>query len=412
MRRILIVGAGQCGLQLGLGLLAAGYEVTIMSARTPEEIRAGWPTSTQAMFEQALNTERAQGLNLWDDPAPKINGMHIAVAMPPGTMAMSIIAHLNSPGQSTDQRVKFPAWLELFEERGGTVIYQGVTTGDLDGLTALLRYDLTIVAAGKGELTALFDRDVDRSPFTVPQRGLSVAYVHGLAPNPSYPERSGAFNGIPGLGEMFAIPGYTLSGECDILFFEAVPGSPADIWQKRLPPDEHLSLMVKQAREYAPWLGERCDNVELTDGKATLSGRYTPVVRRPVAQLPSGGLVLGAGDVVISNDPVTGQGANGAAKMAAAYLAAIVAHGDKPFDREWMERTFADFWETSGQWATMWTNGMLGEMPEHAARILMKATTHTPTADRFVNGFSDPSDFQHFFFTPEAADAYLASIEE
>lgn len=47
MRDILIVGAGQSGLQLGLSLLAEGYEVTIMSARTPQEIRTGWPTSTQ-----------------------------------------------------------------------------------------------------------------------------------------------------------------------------------------------------------------------------------------------------------------------------------------------------------------------------------------------------------------------------
>ena len=39
MRKILIVGAGQAGLQLGLSLLAEGYDVTLMSARTPDEIR-------------------------------------------------------------------------------------------------------------------------------------------------------------------------------------------------------------------------------------------------------------------------------------------------------------------------------------------------------------------------------------
>ena len=40
-RKILIVGAGQSGLQLAHGLLQNGYEVTLMSARTAEEIRAG-----------------------------------------------------------------------------------------------------------------------------------------------------------------------------------------------------------------------------------------------------------------------------------------------------------------------------------------------------------------------------------
>lgn len=34
MKRIAIVGAGQSGLQLGLGLLDAGYEVTMFSNRT------------------------------------------------------------------------------------------------------------------------------------------------------------------------------------------------------------------------------------------------------------------------------------------------------------------------------------------------------------------------------------------
>ena len=35
MRKVLIVGAGQSGLQLALGLRAKDYDVTVMSARTP-----------------------------------------------------------------------------------------------------------------------------------------------------------------------------------------------------------------------------------------------------------------------------------------------------------------------------------------------------------------------------------------
>jgi 2-polyprenyl-6-methoxyphenol hydroxylase-like FAD-dependent oxidoreductase len=48
MRKILIVGAGQAGLQLAHGLLlAGGYEVTVMSQRPAGEIRQGRVTSTQ-----------------------------------------------------------------------------------------------------------------------------------------------------------------------------------------------------------------------------------------------------------------------------------------------------------------------------------------------------------------------------
>ena len=54
----------------------------------------------------------------------------------------------------------------------------------------------------------------------------------------------------------------------------------------------------------------------VTDAQATLSGRLTPVVRRPVARLPSGRPVLGLADAVVLNDPITGQGSNTAAKSA------------------------------------------------------------------------------------------------
>ena len=41
MKRIAIIGAGQSGLQLGLGLLRACYEVTMFSNRTADDIRHG-----------------------------------------------------------------------------------------------------------------------------------------------------------------------------------------------------------------------------------------------------------------------------------------------------------------------------------------------------------------------------------
>ncbi|WP_279581850.1 styrene monooxygenase/indole monooxygenase family protein [Fodinicola feengrottensis] len=294
MRRVLIVGAGQCGLQLALSLLAEGYDVTVMSARTPEEIRDGWPTSTQGMFGLALQSERDYGLNIWEDRVPHIEALHVALSAPPGEKALDIIAPVDQHAESTDQRVKMSGWLELVEQRGGTVIiYQGVTTSDLDGLAALGRYDLTIVAAGRGELGGLFDRNASRSPYTTPQRGLAVAYVHGLAPDPLLPRTNVGFNAIPGFGELFVIPALTLSGPCDILFWEAVPAGPLDLWQERLDPPDHLKRTLELIRQYVPWVYERCANVELTDARATLSGRFVPTVRHPVGELPSGG--AGAG---------------------------------------------------------------------------------------------------------------------
>jgi 2-polyprenyl-6-methoxyphenol hydroxylase-like FAD-dependent oxidoreductase len=413
MRKILIVGAGQAGLQLALSLRAEGYEVTLMSARTPEEIRAGWPTSTQAMFDLALSTERAYGLNHWEEQAPPIHGLRPQLSVEKGQLALAFNGPLDRPAQSTDQRIKMARWLQDAEERGVEVIYNPATTQDLDAITQLGRYDLTVVAAGKGDLVAMFDRDPERSPYTEPQRGLAVAYVHGLEPDPEWPEPHVGFHALPGLGELFVIPGLTHTGACDILFWETVPGGPLDRWAGhtgRMAPGQHLEITLDLIREHLPWVAARAGKVELTDAKSTLHGRYTPTVRKPVAHLPGGGKVLGLADVVIANDPITGQGSNTAAKAAHHYLQAILARGEQPFDEKWMTETFEAFWTAHGMAVTGWTNAMLQPLPPHVQQLLGAATANEQIARRFAYGFVDPNDLLNWFVDPEKATAYLAEV--
>jgi Styrene monooxygenase A putative substrate binding domain len=408
MPKVLIVGAGQSGLQLALTLREHDYDVTLMSARTPDEIRRGRVMSTQCMFGDALQVERDHGLNQWEADTARVEGLGISIAAPDSSRAMDWVGKLDNYAQSVDQRVKMAGWLELLEERGGKVIIHGVTTADLDKLTEL--YDLVIVAAGKGELVQLFDRNPERSPFTRPQRILSLAYVHGLAPRPEHPEFSAVrFNIVPGVGELFVIPAYTLTGNCEILFFEGVPGGPLDCWDDKPGPQEHLERTLALMRQFVPWEYERAGAVALTDPRATLTGGYTPMVRFPVGELPSGGAVLGMADVVVANDPITGQGSNNAAKCAAVYLDCILQRGDKPYDREWMEATFEQYWDYA-QHVTNWTNALLQPPPEHVLKILGAAQTNDTVARRFVNGFCDPSDYQHWFMDPAKAEAYLAEV--
>ncbi|ONH33122.1 styrene monooxygenase/indole monooxygenase family protein [Pseudofrankia asymbiotica] len=408
MRKVLVVGAGQSGLQLALMLQEREYDVTVMSARTPEEIRGGRVMSTQGMFHTSLQHERDHGLNLWEKDAVRFEGLGVSVATPDGGRALDWFGLLDHYGQSIDQRVKMAGWAELFEQRGGKLLIHGVTTADLNSLTSL--YDLVVVAAGKGELVQLFDRHPERSPFTSPQRALSLAYVHGLAPRPEHPDQPGVrFNIVPGVGELFMIPGYTTSGNCDILFFEGIPGGPLDCWSDQPGPDEHLARLLDLMRTYVPWEYERCADVELTDARATLAGGYTPVVRRPVGELPDGGIVLGMADVVVANDPITGQGSNNASKCAVSYLDSILAHGDKPFDRVWMTATFEKYWDYA-QYVTTWTNALLGPPPEHVLQILGTAQAKDAVARRFVNGFDNPPDYFEWFMDPAKTAAYLATV--
>jgi hypothetical protein len=158
-----------------------------------------------------------------------------------------------------------------------------------------------------------------------------------------------------------------------------------------------------------PWEAERCRAVELTDPNGILAGRFPPTVRRPVGRLPSGKAVLGMADVVVLNDPITGQGSNNAAKCADVYLRRILERGEGPFDETWMQETFDEYWAYA-QAVTGWTNALLTPPPGHVLMLLGAANGDARVAHRFVNGFDDPRDYFDWFMDPAKADAYLAEL--
>ncbi|BFO15249.1 hypothetical protein SHKM778_16370 [Streptomyces sp. KM77-8] len=257
MRKILVVGAGQSGLQLALGLQSRGYEVTLMSNRTADEIRTGRVMSTQCMFHTALQHERDLRLNFWESQAPKIRGLGVSVAAPgsfgpgPSQRAIDWLGRFDGFAQSVDQRVKMAGWMETFAQRGGQLVIHGAAVGDLDYFSRV--YDLVLVAAGKGELVRMFGRDASRSPSSEPQRALAVAYVHGLGPRPEHPDTEAVrCNLVPGVGEMFVMPTVTTSGRADILFWEGVPGGPLDAFKDVRDPAEHLSLTLDLMKKFLP----------------------------------------------------------------------------------------------------------------------------------------------------------------
>jgi hypothetical protein len=265
-----------------------------------------------------------------------------------------------------------------------------------------------IVAAGKGEIVPLFERDAPRSPYDQPMRALALTYVTGMTPRPEY--SAVCFNLIPTVGEYFVFPALTTTGACEIMVFEGVPGGPMDCWGDVTTSEEHLARSLWILDTFMPWEAERCRSVELTDPNGILAGRFPPTVRKPVAELPSGRFVLGLADTIMLNDPITGQGSNNAAKMATAYLAAIREHGEPPYERVWMEQVFERFWNEYGQFTTGWTNALLLPPPEHVLKLLQAGNESPEIAQRFGNGFDDPVDYFDWFMFPDKADAYLAEV--
>ena len=404
-RHITIVGAGQSGLQLGIGLLKAGYAVTTISNRTAQEIHEGKVSSSQCIFHNALEHERALGLDFWPG-APSVDGIsftiphHDAV----GQKAISWASRLDNPAMSIDQRVKFPRFMEEFVAQGGELVFEDAGVEELERYA--LTSDLVIVAAGKGEIAQLFTRDAERSTYDAPQRALALTYVNGMEPRAEYSAVS--FNLIPGVGEYFAFPALTTTGPCEIMVFEGIPGGPMDCW-KGLTPAEHLETSKNILKQFLPWEARRAADVELTDPNGFLQGRFAPTVRHPIATLPSGRNVLGLADVVVLNDPITGQGSNNASKCAASYLQSIKDHGDASFDEGFMQATFETYWNYARHVAH-WTNALLAPPPPHVLELLGAANQSAEIANRFANGFNNPPDFQEWFMYPDKAAAYMASM--
>jgi hypothetical protein len=408
MRTIAIIGAGQAGLLLAIGLLGRGYRVTLVSDRTREDILHGPVPAGAIVFDEALALERELGINFWDDVAVFSRAVHIDLVEAGSRIAFSIEAALDKPALCVDQRLKSSRWMQEFERRGGRLIVKPATVSDLEGYAR--EHDLVVVAAGKGEISHLFPRDDARSPFDAAARQVSMVVVTGCEPWDNYKLAGPKFMLLPGVGEIFSAPIYA-KDEVRAIFlgYESIPGGPMDRFTPGMSPAAQLELSKQIFRDLVPWDHAAIQNARLVDDRACLFGKIVPIVRKAAGTLPSGARVLGIADAVNVHDPIAAQGANNAGKTARTVRDRIVLRGDQPFDAEWMADVFEETWGYT-QYANLLCQKLLLPPEPHVLEILGAASQNPRVAARFINGFSHPPDLFPWFADAGEAGRFLQSL--
>jgi flavin reductase (DIM6/NTAB) family NADH-FMN oxidoreductase RutF len=402
-RRIAVVGAGPAGTALALGLLQHGHEITLVSDRTPAQIRSGSVMSSQITFESAQEAEAALGITELLPTPPGVARMSFSFERADGA-EVEFTTRLAAPARSLDQRVRLPLLLQEIERLGGKLVTGLASVEDLEDLA--VDHDLVVVSTGRGGLGSLFPVDADRTPYASAQRVATLTYLHGVVPDPGGPTLR--YHAVEGVGECYTCPALTVDGPCDIFVVEGVPGGPLDAWDDVATPAEHLARLQQVLARHFPAEAVRVRDARLVDEGSVLQGRISPVVRRAAGLLPSGAAVLGMADVVVLNDPLTSQGANNAIKAASFYLEAITAHRGE-FDAAWMQRTLDNFWRGWAQWATEWTNSWLQPIRPHQRAVVESAGRHAAVAERIAAGFDDARLFAPWWFDPREAEAFLAA---
>jgi len=418
MARVAIVGAGQAGTLMALGLMNRGHEVSLFSDRTADSILEETPpTGTAYIFGSSVAVEREPGVETFEDVALPGDGIHLFFSPKIGTELIHLPAELGeATGYAVDVRLKSKQRMDEFEVRGGNLVIETVTPARLDRIAA--EHDLTFVATGKGDLATLFERDPVRSVYEAPQRYLGMLVAKGIATDGSaFPHRMPghtpvAFNFFGDAGEFFWVPFYhKTAGRCWNLVLEARPGRRFDTFRDVSSAEEMAEAVKSIVRKYAPWDWETIRDMEPVDDDPLcwLRGQFPPTIRRPVAHTGSGHPVMALGDTAYAFDPVGGQGAGCGVRQVGRYVAAIEDHDGSPFGEAWMEETAEGFYEAHGGGAYRFNNVLL-EPLDGVGVMVMKANFGSPAcSEAFFRNFDHPTAYFPWLQEKEAAKRWIAA---
>jgi hypothetical protein len=416
MRRIAIIGAGQAGTLAAVGLMKRGYEVTLYSDRSGDEIldRTA-PTGTAFLFADAIDCERVNGCDTFEDVAARADSVHLFFLPKAGVELVQIWGLLREhAGYPIDVRLKSKRRMDQLEQGGARVVIRSVTPDALDDIAA--QHDLTLVATGKGGLASVFERDPVRSVYDRPQRQLAMLIVRGVPTEGSpFPHRIPGhvpvgFNFYGDMGECFWTPYYhKTAGRCWCMLVEAKQGKGLHMFESVRSAEDLLGVFRALVKTHAPWDWPSMKDIELVpdDPLCWLTGSITPTVRKPLGHTSSKRPLMALGDTAYAFDPIGGQGAACGAKQAAFYIDAIAARGDAPFDAGWITATGEAFHERHGGPIYRFNNVLLEPLDDVGKLVVISAFGHPRMAEAFFQGFNRPPSYFPWLADRAAAKAFI-----
>jgi 2-polyprenyl-6-methoxyphenol hydroxylase-like FAD-dependent oxidoreductase len=403
-RHIGIVGAGIAGLHLALYLQKHGVDATLITDRAPEDYRNIRLLNTVAHHHVTIAREDYLGVNHWKDPKDHYYYHDHAFNFPE---PIKFRGYFSKASRAVDYRIYLPALMEDFQRRGGKIEYRRIEEGDIGPLVA--RFDLLVVAAGKGPLGQLFAYRPEQTPYSQPQRRLCVGLYTGVRqPDPMNVTLSVS----PGHGEMIVIPTITFGGVANALLMENVPGGDMEelatiSYDKDRP--HFLRVLLDKLEKHHPTTYDRIDTARFDLAQPTdlLQGGIVPTVRNTVVEFDGGKCALALGDVHSVVDPMMGQGAN-----VASYAAFVV--GEEIVNSDVLDARFCEKVDLKRQdrvlAASRWTNLMLQPPSEALGMLIGAMSQNRALADEFTENFNYPDYQWDRISSPERIQAWVGRM--
>ncbi|MFT4581468.1 MAG: hypothetical protein ACI915_005103 [Gammaproteobacteria bacterium] len=408
MRTIAIIGCGSSAMILGHALLNhGGYDVTVFSEKTSAQWYDGPPTGTPFVAGENIDIERELGIEHWEDQMFFGDGIMLDYRATRDADPLTVRGRFAKLGAAVDLRTRVRRWMDDFETRGGHLVIEQVSRDRIEAIGRSA--DLTVLAAGKGELASLVPRDNERSEFDGPQRRLIASLVTGIKGwglRNAHLTRPIKFTFFGDAGEWFFVPfTHRTTGPCYALNFMVRPDSYLDVFNDTQTCDQFVKIAKSIIAELAPediHSVSDCRPVNDQFNYLPFFKGITPQVRQSHRALESGGILLPIGDASITYDPIGGQGYNSAARHAKWVADAIIERRAAPFDSSWAAGVFDEFWEAHGRWACAWNNLMLKGLPPATGMALSYGAENSDFADAI---FKD-------YFRPRAFFSWLTDIDE